>query len=213
MVAQDTGATRRPWVLPDEPVAVRLMNTIYADRTGVHDALGTAADLAAWLGDTGLLDRRRRVTREDLARARSLRDALRRLAGAVTAGGRATSGSAIDRIDDAVAVVNAAAAAAPDAPRVRLVDGRLQRHPAALGPPVISALSRVAAEAVELLTDPGAAPLGACHGPGCVLFFVKDHPRREWCSSACGNRARVARHYRRHRAGAAEGASGSSGSA
>jgi predicted RNA-binding Zn ribbon-like protein len=212
MAAQDTHATRRPWVLPDEPVAVRLMNTIFADRAGVHDALGSEADLAEWLVDTGLLDRRQPLTREDLARARSLRDALRHLAGAVTAAG-ATGGSAIEGVDDAVAVVNAAAAAAPDAPRVRMIDGRLQRHPEALGPPVISALSRVAAEAVELLTDPGAPPLGACHGPGCVLFFVKHHPRREWCSAACGNRARVARHYRRHRAAAGGGVSGSSGPA
>jgi len=28
---------------------------------------------------------------------------------------------------------------------------------------------------------------------------VKNHPRREWCSAACGNRVRAARHYRRHR--------------
>ncbi|MEV8411642.1 CGNR zinc finger domain-containing protein, partial [Streptomyces niveus] len=30
-------------------------------------------------------------------------------------------------------------------------------------------------------------------------FFVRSHPRREWCSADCGNRARVARHYRRRR--------------
>jgi predicted RNA-binding Zn ribbon-like protein len=198
MAAQDTDATRRRWVLPDEPVPVRLMNTIHADRGAVLDALGTTGDLAEWLVDTGLLDRKRRVTREDLERARSLRDALRRLAGAVTSGSRGPDGSAIDGIDDAIAVVNATASAAPDPPRVRLIDGRLQRHPEMVGPPVAGALSRVAAEAVELLTDSGAPPLGACHGPGCVLFFVKDHPRREWCSPACGNRARVARHYRRH---------------
>ena len=36
------------------------------------------------------------------------------------------------------------------------------------------------------------------HAPGCVLYFIKDHPRREWCSTACGNRARAARHYARH---------------
>jgi predicted RNA-binding Zn ribbon-like protein len=33
--------------------------------------------------------------------------------------------------------------------------------------------------------------------PGCVLLYVSDHPRRQWCSNACGNRARQARHYRR----------------
>ncbi|MFI6847287.1 CGNR zinc finger domain-containing protein [Kitasatospora sp. NPDC050467] len=34
-------------------------------------------------------------------------------------------------------------------------------------------------------------------GPGCVLYFVKKHPRREWCSAGCGTRARAARHYER----------------
>nr|WP_137969774.1 CGNR zinc finger domain-containing protein [Streptomyces antimycoticus] len=38
-------------------------------------------------------------------------------------------------------------------------------------------------------------------GPNCLLFFVKHHARREWCSPACGNRVRVARHYRRHHTG------------
>jgi hypothetical protein len=46
---------------------------------------------------------------------------------------------------------------------------------------------------------PDSPRLRACQAPGCVLYFVKDHPRREWCSTACGNRARAARHYRRHR--------------
>ncbi|WP_420846360.1 CGNR zinc finger domain-containing protein [Modestobacter muralis] len=31
-----------------------------------------------------------------------------------------------------------------------------------------------------------------------VRSLVQDHPRREWCSAACGNRARAVRH-RRHR--------------
>jgi predicted RNA-binding Zn ribbon-like protein len=46
----------------------------------------------------------------------------------------------------------------------------------------------------------GENPVGlrACYAPGCVLYFVNSHPRREWCSTACGNRARAARHYQRH---------------
>ena len=46
---------------------------------------------------------------------------------------------------------------------------------------------------------PHRAELRACHAPGCVLLFLKDHPRRAWCSDACGNRARQARHYARTR--------------
>jgi predicted RNA-binding Zn ribbon-like protein len=64
--------------------------------------------------------------------------------------------------------------------------------------PPLAALSAVAASAVELF---GASDdrLRACPAPGCVLYFVKDHQRREWCSAACGNRARARRHYDRHR--------------
>jgi predicted RNA-binding Zn ribbon-like protein len=61
------------------------------------------------------------------------------------------------------------------------------------------ALGAVAQDAIELLTGPEATTLRACHAPGCVLYFVKTHPRREWCSEACGNRVRAARHYRRVR--------------
>ena len=53
--------------------------------------------------------------------------------------------------------------------------------------------------AVRLFTGPERESLRACHAPGCVLYFVKSHPRREWCSVACGNRVRAARHYQRAR--------------
>jgi CGNR zinc finger len=35
--------------------------------------------------------------------------------------------------------------------------------------------------------------------PRCVLISLKNHPRRTWCSTACGTRARQARHYARKR--------------
>ncbi|HEY5833083.1 MAG TPA: CGNR zinc finger domain-containing protein [Streptomyces sp.] len=46
--------------------------------------------------------------------------------------------------------------------------------------------------------------LRACPAPRCVRYFVKQHPRREWCRPSCGNRARVARHSARRRERAAE---------
>ncbi|HEY0937513.1 MAG TPA: CGNR zinc finger domain-containing protein, partial [Trebonia sp.] len=80
-----------------------------------------------------------------------------------------------------------------------LRDGRLEPGPAAAGAPVTAGLAQVAALAVELLGGPGAGELRACYAPGCVLYFVKTHPRREWCSVACGNRTRAARHYQKVR--------------
>src|SRR5438105_1450694 len=58
-------------------------------------------------------------------------------------------------------------------------------------------LAAIATDAIDLITSSRLTGLRACGAPGCVLLFVKDHPRREWCSAACGNRARQARHYAR----------------
>ena len=58
-------------------------------------------------------------------------------------------------------------------------------------------LGVIASSTIALVGGSQAGDLRACGAPGCVLMFVKDHPRREWCSTACGNRARQARHYAR----------------
>jgi predicted RNA-binding Zn ribbon-like protein len=172
------------------------MNTIWADRGVVQDALATPRVFRAWLrvvcppgGARGA----------DLARFRVLRDALRRLAALLTADGRPAAVSATTDARRAVADVNAAAAFAPTWPRLVLRDGTLEQTMAGSGTPGDQLLTAIAREAIELFAGEGRAELRACRAPGCVLYFVHDHPRREWCSSACGNRARVARHYDRHR--------------
>lgn len=38
---------------------------------------------------------------------------------------------------------------------------------------------------------------GRCEAPRCGMFFVMTSQRQRWCSPACGNRARVARHAER----------------
>jgi predicted RNA-binding Zn ribbon-like protein len=62
-----------------------------------------------------------------------------------------------------------------------------------------SLLAAMAIDAIELITGPDRSKLRACHAPGCSLYYLKDHPRRQWCSNTCGNRARQARHYQRTR--------------
>ncbi len=183
------------WVLPDEPVPVRLMNTVWADRHAVHDALRTRQDLAGWVAATGLTAGP--VTDGDVEAFRRLRDALRRLAALLTDDPRPAAASPLQDLARAVETVNHAASAGPTNPRLRLRASQLQRDDTPGGPG--AALATVASQAVVLLTDATSAPLSACHAPGCVLYFVKDHPRRGWCSTACGNRVRAARHYQRRR--------------
>ena len=94
--------------------------------------------------------------------------------------------------------VNSAAAELP-APLLALRDSRLELGTHGGASPVTTGLAQVAEQAAGLLGGEDAARLRACYAPGCVLYFIKTHPRREWCSVACGNRVRAARHYQRVR--------------
>jgi predicted RNA-binding Zn ribbon-like protein len=190
------------------------MNTVWADREGLHDGLRDAARLAAWLQGVaarlppGLALQGARPSRELVAQFRELRDALRGLAAAVTGDGRprAAGGPAAPGLAAAVKAVNTACARTPLWPHLTWPGpgaGAPARTLRSAGTAPAAALSWIAGEAVLLFTGPGAQQLRACPGPGCVLYFVRAHPRREWCSAVCGNRARVARHYQRHRPAAA----------
>lgn len=61
-------------------------------------------------------------------------------------------------------------------------------------------LAGLARAAIEFLASPARDRLAACPAPRCVRYFVKEHPRQEWCKASCGNRARVSRHYQRRTA-------------
>jgi predicted RNA-binding Zn ribbon-like protein len=180
-----------------EPLPVELMNTVFADRDGVHDALASPADLDTWLtavrprfspGLADLPDAGAGPLRE----FQRLRDALRVLAADVTDDTRLPRPLDLDTATD---VVNSACAYAPtwSAMSAQATRTRRSHHTFAE-----AALSDIAEQSVDLFTGAARDQLRACHAPTCVLFFIRNHPRREWCSASCGNRARVARHYRRH---------------
>ena len=139
-----------------------------------------------------------RATPEDLARTRALRDAARRLAAYVTGDSREAASSATTNVHDALAAVNAAACELP-VPQLELCDGHLLGTARARVSPVEAGIAQVAEGTIELLSGSTAASLRACHAPGCVLYFARTTPRREWCSVACGNRTRAARHYEKTR--------------
>lgn len=185
------------WVAPGEPVPVRLMNTIWADRGGVHDSLCHREHLSEWLQVVGFTTKPITVTNDDLATAQRLRNALRRLAALLTEDTRPAAASATKDLNVAIREINAVASTTT-APRLELRQGVLGRDDTPPGRPAPAALAAVATESVDLLTGADAPLLRACYAPGCVLYFVKDHPRREWCSTACGNRVRAARHYAKH---------------
>lgn len=191
-----------------EPLAVEFANTWYAVRGKEREGVGTPAELARWLdehgspaeadaedgddgddGDDGAdgavhADIDENAVRDFLI----LRDAIRSLLHA------AAAGEPLPEAD--TAAVNKASELAPRWPVLAGTAesgyGVIERAEAG---PLPSARARIARDAIALLGGAFREDVRACHAPGCVQYFIKDHPRREWCSAACGNRARVARHY------------------
>jgi len=200
--------TRAP--LLGEPLPVELMNTIWADRDGVHDALGESDGTKAWL--RAVAPRIDLLTADDLQTLSpgdvdsvtqgllGLRDALRRLAAEVTGDPRPAAASATRELEAAVSAVNEAASAVPRWTALAWAPGgELSRSSRTSGHAAAAAISAIAEDAIGLFSQGDRLRLRACLAPGCVLYFLKNHPRREWCSAVCGTRARAARHYQRHR--------------
>jgi predicted RNA-binding Zn ribbon-like protein len=99
----------------------------------------------------------------------------------------------------AIAFVNATSAAAPQFVRLTVEGSALRMTNAELVEPATLARAVVARQTIALVAGPDCARIATCGAPGCILFFLKDRRSAAWCSASCGNRARVARHYRRHR--------------
>src|ERR1700679_4343539 len=103
----------RVWVLPDEPLPVRLMSTIWADADGVHDDLRTTADVDEWLDAVGVDRAGAHATEGELAPARALRDAVRVLAAHVTGDDRPGAAAATADVAAALDQVNVTPAHLP----------------------------------------------------------------------------------------------------
>jgi predicted RNA-binding Zn ribbon-like protein len=192
------GASPRAWVLPEESAPVRLMSTVWADTEGPHDDFARPGDVNAWLEAVGVPLAGARATDAEFADALRLRDAVRRLAAHVTGDTRDAAAAAIG-VEEAVATLNEAAGYAAG-PRLAHHGGQLRLAQDGSISRVKAGLAEVAEQSIHLLGGGAAHKLRACYAPGCVLYFVQSHPRREWCSVACGNRVRAARHYQRARA-------------
>ncbi len=143
-------------------------------------------DLARWLVASGMLRELPRVSWRQLDTARSLREAINRLArpGAAPVLG--------DRVE-----LNRWSAHAPLAPQLT-EQGELVW---VAEWPVEAAFATIARDALDLLTGPLSGRIRECAAPDCALLFVdSSRPgRRCWCAGeACGNRTRT-KAYRRRR--------------
>ncbi len=171
------------------PLCLDLANTLpLAHGDSPLDLIATEDQLSRWLVRQAY---RIPVPPPGVARFhgfRRLRDALFQ---AFTA---TTSGQPVPR--EVVAALNSVSNRTPAQPRLLLLpDGPRVEYRGAN--PVDISLALVAASAVRLLGGGDVARVRRCPAPGCGLFFLADRSGQTWCTPACGNRARSARHYAR----------------
>ena len=105
----------------------------------------------------------------------------------------------------AIETINRLLSQRPGYPQLLRTAGRVERHfySSTQGPSQFLAL--LAEAASDLLCTKDLSLVKKCRNQACILFFydtTKNHAR-QWCSmSICGNRMKVAAHYRRQRRGA-----------
>jgi len=192
----------RPFIFEAGNLALDFLNTTPIVDGRAVEWLATPSDLEAWLAAAGASPRRgvvralpaRERTRL-LAEGHALRETIGELARAKRAGRRPGKG-ALDRI-------NRVLRAQPRSVELRLSGpAGVERRAVSRPTGSLALLEPIAAAAADLMTGTDADRLRQCDDPTCVLWFVDTtrNGRRRWCSMArCGNRAKVAAHYRRRR--------------
>jgi predicted RNA-binding Zn ribbon-like protein len=155
------------------------------------EMLGTPASLDAWFREAGVADGAAGSTAADLAEAVALREAIYLLVRSRLLGD--------EYDDDALVLVNRAAAVPSTIPQLTAAGRRIEATPR-------QALSSVARAAVDVLSSSDADLLKECGRPECTQVYV-DHShggRREWCAmDTCGNRMKAAAYRARKKAAAA----------
>lgn len=178
----------------DRSLAVAFVNSLHSSRSGTVDDIAAVDGLRAWLHRQAAAPPSVVPNPEDVARAQSLRAAVRETLTAVVEN-RAPAGPALRTLSDT-------AAAAPGAPELRWEDGAPAARWRDLGGDELDrVLAAIARDAMAVATDARAAALGRCEAPRCVRLLLRDHNRRRWCSTGCGDRVRSARYHARHEHG------------
>ncbi|MCE7011017.1 ABATE domain-containing protein [Kibdelosporangium philippinense] len=174
------------WIFDGGRRCLDFVNTLRDRYTSGREQLTDPALLAEWLVAAGHAERRHRVTAEELALARELREAIDRLARGET--------KAAD-----VRLVNQMAAELP-VPQLQIHADGPQRVLRFSQGPVRAILAELATDAIDLVASNGLVRI--CASDTCGVRFVDASPKhnRQWCSMArCGNRAKARAHYARRK--------------
>jgi predicted RNA-binding Zn ribbon-like protein len=177
------------WIALDK-AALDVANTVAVDKGVEHDLLAPAGDYQRWAQAAAQSPELTPDQAAAIAVAQpqvlALRGHIRAILHA-TAAGEPLPGAAI-------AALNTASRKA--AQWSELGDDRqVQQH--ALGDAIQRLLAHYARSTMEIAAG-GSAKLRVCGAPSCGMFYRPRRRQQRWCSEPCGNRARVARHYRTH---------------
>ena len=167
------------------PLAVDLADTVRVVSSEPIDLLTDEDALAIWVGIEAKRYASAEAARGRLHEVRSLRDAVR---GVLLA---QADGTPIPTRD--LELINHASERCPSYPK--LSESGIREAVELNDDPFQVFAAEVARSLIE--TMEGGPSVSVCRAPSCGMFFVPTDRRQRWCSPACGNRARVARHTAR----------------
>jgi|SRR5215467_4560985 len=197
--------TEKKFIFIGNHPCLDFINTRIAQNGQPVDLLETFSDLVKWLVQAGLLDKEEAKNTErkwagkpegvrTLDQAREFRAALREMVERIAAGKPVPSA--------AIEAINRMLRYRVGYPQLTGRSGKFEREFQAESQEANRLLGLLAESASDLLCTCDFSLIKKCQNRVCVLFFhdtTKNHARH-WCSmSVCGNRIKVAAHYRRHR--------------
>jgi len=196
----------RPFLFVGNHLCLDFVNTEMIVRGQLTDLLAEWTDLIAWMVRAKLLsagggkDTVSRLSRAEggqlLAEAKALRTVLREMAEQIVAG------KPVPR--STVETINGLLSQRPGYPELIRTNGRFERRFNSETSGAARLLAPLAEAACELLCDGDLSLVKKCRNDACILYFydtTKNHAR-QWCSMGlCGNRIKVAAHYRRQKKG------------
>ena len=196
-----------PFLFVANQLCLDFINTKFVLNGQQVDLLSTFSDLVAWLLEVHLLtgEEAKKIERQwgrqaqgtqTLEQARAFRATLREMVERIAAG-RPVPQAAIEAINEMLRY-------RIGYPQLIRRSGTFERGYQAESQDANQLLGLLAEAATNLLCTCDLSLIKKCQNPACVLFFydtTKNHARH-WCSmTICGNRSKVAAHYRRHRSG------------
>jgi predicted RNA-binding Zn ribbon-like protein len=194
-----------PFLFVGNHVCLDFINTQLVVNQRPVDLLNRFSDLVAWLKQAGVLNEEeaKKIDRQwsgqakgeqTLIQARAFRATLREMVERIAAG-KPVPQTTIDAINDQLRHRVGYA-------QLTRRKGQFERGFQAESQDATQLLGLLAEAASDLLCTCEPTLIKKCQNPACVLFFydtTKNHARH-WCSmSLCGNRHKVAAHYRRRR--------------